>query len=255
VLDAGTGIRPLGLVLVGDPRDLFVLLTHRHADHLLGFPFFAPLYEDGRPVHLLPLGDGSERWWPLALFDGVLYPLHPSDLPSAVANVDADAMDHLRQHGFDVRRHAVNHPGGAYGYRVEDGGRAFVFVPDNEIGAPDPVTSRADLVAFCHGADVLCHDAQYLGSEMEGRRGWGHSSVEEACDLAADAAVGHLVLFHHDPNRTDDELDAIQDDARHRLAPHGVAVTVASQGLTFALEPHDPDRATPGEASPEAERA
>ena len=255
VIDAGTGIRPLGHALAGGTRDLFVLLTHRHADHLLGFPFFAPLYEEGRTVHLLPLRDGTERWWPLALFDGIHYPLYPSDLPSAVVDVDADAIDYLRSHGLDVRRHAMNHPGGAFGYRVDDGGHAFVFIPDNEIGAPEPVAPHDDLIAFCHGADVLCHDAQYLDSEIGERRGWGHSSIAEACDLAVDAAVGHLVLFHHDPDRVDVELDAIQDDARRRLAPHGIDVTVALQGLTFQLGDDASGGPAPSEVSTKAKRA
>lgn len=233
VLDAGTGIRPLGRSLVEGTRDIFVLFTHLHADHLLGFPFFAPLYEDDRTVHLLPLGEGTARWSPLALFDGVHYPLQPGDLPSSICDVESNAIDYLREHGLNVRRQSTNHPGGAYGYCVTHEDRSFVFIPDNELGAKPPVVAREDLVAFCRGADVLCHDAQYLGSEIAERRGWGHSSVEEACALAVAAEVKHLVLFHHDPDRTDDELDAVQEDARRRLAPHGIDATVAYQGLTF----------------------
>jgi phosphoribosyl 1,2-cyclic phosphodiesterase len=251
VLDAGTGIRPLGRSLVGGARDLFVLLTHRHADHLLGFPFFAPLYEEGRAVHVLPLDEGGARWSPLALFDGVHYPLHPGDLQCSVRGVESDPCAYLRRHGFDIETQAVNHPGGALGYRVTDAARSFVFIPDNELSAPEPTVGRADLVAFCRGADVLCHDAQYLGSEIGERRGWGHSSVDEACALAAEAGVGHLVLFHHDPDRTDAELDAVQADARRRLAPHGIEATVAFQGLAFEFG--DADGTPP--PSPVATRA
>jgi phosphoribosyl 1,2-cyclic phosphodiesterase len=233
VLDAGTGIRPLGNALVGGSRDIFVLLTHLHADHLLGFPFFAPLYEDGRTVHLLPLGEGTDRWSPLALFDGVHYPLQSGDLPSRIRDVDEDALAYLRRHGFDIQRQPTNHPGGAFGYRVTHDDRSFVFIPDDELGAESPVVPREALVAFCRGADVLCHDAQYLGSEIGERRGWGHSSVDEACALAVESEAKHLVLFHHDPDRTDDELDAVQNHAQRRLSPHGIEVTVASQSLTF----------------------
>ena len=233
VLDAGTGIRPLGRALVEGTRDIFVLLTHLHADHLLGFPFFAPLYEDDRTVHVLPLGEGAARWSPLSLFDGVHYPLQPGDLPSAIRDVDEEALAYLRRHGFDIERQPTNHPGGAFGYRVTHGDRSFVFIPDDELGTETPGAPREDLVAFCRGADVLCHDAQYLGGEIDERRGWGHSSMEEACAFAVEADVKHLVLFHHDPDRTDDELDAMQEKARRQLAPHGIEATVAFQGLSF----------------------
>ena len=255
VLDAGTGIRPLGRSLVGGERDLFVLLTHRHADHLLGFPFFAPLYEAGRTVHLLPLGDSEARWLPLSLFDGVHYPLHPGDLPCAVYEVEGDAMGYLQEHGFDVVRQPLNHPGGAYGYRVTHRRRSFVFIPDNELAPPDPTVGRGEIVAFCRGADVLCHDAQYLGAEIDERRGWGHSSVEEAIALAVEAGVGHLVLFHHDPDRTDEELDEVLAVAERRLAPHGIGCTVAFEGLAFDFGSGDAVLPPPTPVATKAESA
>lgn len=241
VLDAGTGIRPLGRVLLGGDDDLFVLLTHLHADHVIGFPFFAPLYEEGRTVHLIDYEDAA--WSPIALFDGVHYPLRPGDLPCSVQRTRESPMAFLRTHGMAVARQAVNHPGGAYGYRVEHDGRRFVFMPDNELG-DESLTPRDDIVAFCQDADVLCHDAQYLDEEIGERHGWGHSSVSEAVELAVEAGVGHLVLFHHDPDRTDEDLDLVQTRARAALAPHGIGCTVAYEGLTFHLgeaEPLPPD--------------
>ena len=233
VLDAGTGIRPLGRSLLGTEDEVFVLLTHLHADHLLGFPFFAPLYEPGRRLHLFDYDAGGTLWSPLDLFDGRHYPLEPADLASRVRRVGEQALEDLRGYGLHVTRQAVNHPGGAFGYRVEHAGRSFVFVPDNELGAPGPTVAHAEIVAFCRGADVLCHDAQYLAEEVSVRRGWGHSSVDEAVALAAEAGVGRLVLFHHDPDRSDDALDAVAEAAALRLEPHGIACTVAYQGLVL----------------------
>src|SRR5690606_35670477 len=87
--------------------------------------------------------------------------------------------------------------------------------------------------AFCRGADVLCHDAQYRASEIAARRGGGHSSVEQVAELAVEAGVRNAVLFHHDPDRTDAELDEVQAEAAARLDPHGIGCTVAFEGLTF----------------------
>lgn len=233
VLDAGTGIRPLGRALAGGTEELFLLLTHLHADHVHGFPFFAPLYESGRKICLLDYDGG---WSPLALFDGRHYPLQPQDLPAEIRRVAAPGLGVLADCGIEVRRQAVNHPGGAYGYRVEHGGRAFVFIPDDELHATDGAIAPEEVVAFCAGADVLCHDAQYLAAEAAIRRGWGHSTVEETCALAVAAGARHLVLTHHDPDRTDDAIDAIEGQARAFLAPHGIACTAAYEGLVIDFD-------------------
>ncbi len=233
VLDAGTGIRPLGRSLVGLDEDLFVLLTHLHADHVIGFPFFAPLYEPGRTVHLLDYREAGVAWSPLALFDGIHYPLHPGDLPCSVLRVGGDPMSYLNEHGIELARQAVNHPGGAYGYRITHEGQTFVFIPDNELDPPEREVAHKEIVAFCRGADVLCHDAQYLGAEVAERRGWGHSSIEQAMDLAVEAGARNVVLFHHDPDRTDLQLDEIHADTCARLAVHEIGCMVAFEGLTF----------------------
>lgn len=233
VLDAGTGIRPLGRSLAGTSAAVAVVLTHLHADHLLGFPFFAPLYEPSCRVHVLDYAAADGPWSPLALFDGRHYPLQPGDLACDFHRVGADAPAFFRARGLDVRTQPVNHPGGALGYRVEHGGFAFVFIPDAELDPPEPTVPRDEIVGFCRGADVLCHDAQYLPGEVGQRRGWGHSSADEAADLAVEAGARHLVLFHHDPDRTDDALDALEARARARLAPHGVECTAAFEGLTL----------------------
>ncbi len=256
VLDAGTGIRPLGRSLLSCDDEVFLVLTHLHADHLFGFPFFAPLYEADRRVHLIDYdgGDGT-LWSPLQLFDGQHYPLEPSDLNCTIQRVRDRPMDYLRAHGIDVERQVVNHPGGAYGYRVTHDGKTLVFIPDDELSTPDRVVPHEEIVAFCRGADVLCHDAQYLAEEIQGRRGWGHSSVDETIALAIEARVGRLVLFHHDPDRTDDELDAVQVYARERLAAHGIACEVAREGLVLRSDADAPMPPPPSDIPTRAEGA
>ncbi len=235
VLDAGTGIRGLGKAL-GGGKEIFILLTHLHTDHLCGFPMFDPLFEEACTVHLLDYHREGQAWSLLNLLDGVHFPLRPDDLCCALHRVSDDATAYLARHGFDVRAMAVNHPGGALGYRIEHRGRAFVFIPDNELEAAHPTASFDALAAFCREADVLCHDAQYRDDELPRRQGWGHSRVRRACDLAVAADVGRLLLFHHDPDRSDAALDDLQEAARAYLAPHGIPCAAAYEGLRLDLE-------------------
>ncbi len=235
VLDAGSGIRVLGLDVLDAGQELFLLLTHLHTDHLLGFPYFHPLYEPDRRIHLIDYHKDGQPWSLLSMLDGTHFPLSQDDLLCNYTRVEDDGMAYLRAHGFEIDALAVNHPGGAFGYRLAHEGRRFVFIPDNELGASEQTTSFDDLAAFCRNADVLCHDAQYLADDMPDKHGWGHSCVHQVCDLAVAAGVKHLVLFHHDPERTDDALDALQADARARLDAHGIACTAAYEGLTLDL--------------------
>lgn len=237
VLDAGSGIRSLGAALRGDGREVFVLLSHVHNDHILGLPFFAPLFEPGRKVHLLDYHHDGRHFSLLDMIDGVHFPLRTEDLPSAYRRVQGNPLGYLADHGLVVTRQAMNHPGGAYGYRIAHDGRAFIYMPDNEIDAP-PQTHAASfdtLAAFCRDADLLCHDAQYLRHDMPYKRGWGHSLVHRACDLAIAAAVRHLVLFHHDPDRSDDAVDELQAGAQRQLDAHNISCTAAREGLAFDL--------------------
>jgi phosphoribosyl 1,2-cyclic phosphodiesterase len=235
ILDAGTGIRPLGAWLVGDGRDIYILLSHLHWDHITGFPFFDPLYEKGRVIHLLDYQADGQAWSLLSLLDGIHFPIRPRDLPSTIRRVEGDVLAFLEEEGIAVRCLPLNHPGGALGYRVAHRGRALVYMPDNELQPPVPTTTFDAFVDFCRGADVLCHDAQYLLQDMPVKLGWGHSLVDQACRLAVEAGVGHLVLLHHDPNRSDEELDALQAYARGVLSASGISCTAAYEGLALEL--------------------
>jgi phosphoribosyl 1,2-cyclic phosphodiesterase len=238
VLDAGTGIIGLGdhLVQAADTRPLYVLLTHAHLDHVFGLPFFAPLYEEGREVVFFNLMLGEAEWTPLGLFDGRYVPTRPATLRARLRVVTpGDTASVLGEAGLAVTSQPVNHPGGAYAYRVEHGGHALVYAPDSEIDPPEPLVSPFELAAFCAGTDVLIHDAQYTDADLPQKRGWGHSRVSEACALAEAAGAGQLVLFHHDPARTDDALDALQAEARAALRPSGIRCDAACEGWEVEL--------------------
>lgn len=242
VLDAGTGIRELGKVLVGDPeRDIHFFLSHSHWDHIQGFPFFAPLYQKGRRIYLSPQ-KGKKMLFRLLMeqMDGSRFPLTHEQLPADLRPMTDLEQLRRTEAGFTVERFRVNHPGDAYGFRLTMQGVRLVYIPDNELDPPaEVVLPYENLVDWCRDADVLVHDAQYTTADMPAKRGWGHSRVDRVLDLARDAEVRHLILFHHDPDRTDDEIDRIQAEARAGLKEAGstVACTAAFEGLTLTYTP------------------
>ena len=239
VLDAGTGIRELGKRLATWHGPIHVLLSHAHWDHIQGFPFFAPIYEPHREVTLYAtrLDDGLLCAL-LDQMDGSHFPVTAAALPADLRCVREDELGVLHRAGFDVSRIATNHPGGGFGYRLDHGGHSVVYLTDNELDPPGPKETNLDaFVRFADGADVLIHDAQYVEQDMPRKRGWGHSRVRQATALALAARVRHLVLFHHDPDRTDDEVAMIESEAREQLARLGAATecTAAYEGLVIAL--------------------
>jgi phosphoribosyl 1,2-cyclic phosphodiesterase len=235
VLDAGTGIRNLARSIEASTKDIVLLVTHPHADHVAGFAFFTPLYETERCVNVFDFDDGDVHWSPLSLYDGLHSPVHVHQAVAVCRRILGPNCEGLREMGFDARCIALNHPGGAWGYRLTEGARSFVYMTDNELDAAEPRTSFDEFAAFCHGADVLCHDAQYIDGEMPQKVGWGHSTVNRVCDLAIAAGVRRLILFHHDPGRTDAALDGIAARATERLSAHGIHCDVAWEGLMLEV--------------------
>lgn len=255
VLDAGTGIRELGKSLAGGNEEIFILLSHSHWDHVQGFPFFVPMYEAGRKILMFPtrLSPSSPCGRCLAMrdqgsappicplldqMDGARFPVKPEDVASQPKCITQDEMCFLRQQGFEVTRIAANHPGGSFGYKVDRNGSSLVYLTDNELEPPyKKATQFEEFVVFSKGADVLVHDAQYVERDMPYKHGWGHSLVKQACELALRAEVKHLVLYHHDPDRTDTELDSIQASARQWFEErnHPLPCTVAFEGLTLEI--------------------
>lgn len=224
VLDGGTGLSALGAAH-GGPMDAALLFTHVHWDHIQGVPFFRPAFDPRS--RLVLVGAPGLR----AALDAQMRP------PSFPVGMDAFRAElgwsevlpeeSLRIGPFTVRAAEMTHPNGVYCYRVEAGGRSVVFATDVEHG--DQLDPR--LVELARGADLLVHDAQYTDAEYEQRRGWGHSTWEQAVELADRARAGRVALFHHDPTRTDPELARIEAVAarRHRSA------FAAREGVVVAL--------------------
>ena len=215
VLDAGTGIRNLGKRLIKKDSTIHILMSHGHWDHIQGYPFFKPIYQPDRQIRVYTTAADSHGQL-CSLFDqidGANFPIKATELPSQSECITANFETELAGQNLCVSRIPLNHPGGGYGYRIEEDGTSCAYITDNELEPPGKAPTTYDQwVAFCRGADVLIHDAQYLESDMPQKHGWGHSLVSQARQLAVDAEVGCLVMFHHDPDRTDTGIDIIQKD-------------------------------------------
>jgi phosphoribosyl 1,2-cyclic phosphodiesterase len=240
ILDGGTGIRELGknLAREGIRRPLHLLLSHLHWDHILGLPFFQPLYQKDAHLIVHPLWTAEQRRIvkERILFDGIHFPVRAADIPSTMEFLDSCGPS-FRIGSATVRRIALNHPGSAQGFRIDDDdGSSLAYLTDNELSPPlNTVTTVDELARFASGVDILIHDAQYLAPDMPAKHGWGHSTVDEVLVLAEKAETPHLVLFHHDPDRDDDALDAVGAAANAWMwnrAPE-TRVTVAREGLVL----------------------
>jgi phosphoribosyl 1,2-cyclic phosphodiesterase len=249
ILDAGTGIRELGRSLVagsnghGIAADIF--LTHAHWDHIQGIPFFAPIFQPGN--HFTIWGSKTlETSIDRVIRDQMSPVVFPVTFEQLDATIDFGEIAEERHvgNGYEVTAFAVQHPGGALGYRFASGGKtggSLVYISDNELGHSAAYTSRADwkneLVNFVRGATVLVHDATYTNDEYEKHRGWGHSTYDDAVTLALDAGVEQLVLFHHRPERTDDEVDHCVEMCRAMVAERGgrLQVMAAAEGMTLSV--------------------
>lgn len=248
ILDAGTGIRELGKKLARSSSTINILLSHGHWDHIQGFPFFNPIYQPDRHIRVYA-GTVNEHDKLCSLFDqidGANFPVNAADLPSR-SECFFDNIEYLlSENDIIVRRSPINHPGGGMAYRIEDAGVSCAYITDNELEPPGKVATTYDQwVAFCRGVDVLIHDAQYLENDMPHKHGWGHSLVSQVRQLAVDAEVGCLAMFHHDPDRSDTEIDFIQQENanffRGRRAPS--LSLCAAENMHIRLTPRKGQRA------------
>jgi phosphoribosyl 1,2-cyclic phosphodiesterase len=221
IVDAGSGIRNIGNALVRENQfEYSILFTHYHWDHLLGLPFFKPIYLNGAHIDVygpLHRQDSLNE----TISKVMVAPYFPVDLN----NVPSDIVYHeVGDSCFQIKSLMItpislSHPNLCLGYRIVEDDKCFVFFTDNELTFKHPgALDHSDYLDFASHADLLFHDAQFIQEEYELRKGWGHSVHTHALSLALESDVRGLGLFHHDPERTDDALDAIIEDCKQSLA-------------------------------------
>ncbi len=263
LLDCGTGAyefarshRDTGL-----PRRGHLLIGHTHWDHIQGFPFFDPLFDEASSWDFYAPG-GRGRDLESTLAGQMVYEYHPLPLRDVLADVRFHDLTEglLDCGGIRVRTHYLNHPALTLGYRLEADGATLVYSSDHEPHSLHPLNEEPgaipvhyeDLrhIGFLRGADLVIHDAQYTLAEYADRAGWGHTPAERAVDYAIAAGVARLALYHHDPARDDQQLDELVEQCRKRaaLGAHVPDVFAAREGQEIELPRRE--RATPRPVEP-----
>lgn len=229
IIDSGTGIRKLGeRFAASDERvDIHLLITHIHWDHVLGFPFFAPIFDSKTRITIdgyHTCMKGLRYTFDNKMGDG-FFPVRFNDLKATIEHGNEIHQKPLNIDGVTIDTVPLNHPQGGFGYRFQEGDTKIVFITDNELRSRKSAHTKR-CIRFCEGADILIHDAQYTPEEIDERRGWGHSDFPSTVDLAVKASVSRLILFHHDPSRKDREVTAIRDQCRDLATEAGSGMKI-----------------------------
>ena len=224
IVDAGSGIRLLGKELLKNKQLNFnMLFTHSHWDHVLGFPFFAPIYNKKTHIRIMGCSFSSDP-----VREIIAKTMQPPGFPVKFEEISARfEFASLCAGGCDIAGLQVlpielSHPNNGLGYKFSEGGRTFTFLTDNELGFVHPGGKKPEEYAeFARGSDLLVHDADYLPEEYPRRRTWGHSTWEQALELALRAGVRSLGLFHHNQDRFDAAVDRVVAECTRRARKAG----------------------------------
>lgn len=247
IFDAGTGILPLATHLAGEEIEtLHLMLTHLHLDHLQGLGFFEPLVRSGTQIHI---------WGPTSSMKDLrslierylsppLFPLPLLDLTSQISyHNDPYGGWEIGEARFFAQ--SVTHHGPTIGYRIEEDGRSLVYIPDHEPGRGlDLADKQSEWISgfdLAFGADILMHDSQYTTEEYQDRKGWGHSSIHDAVTFAKRVEAKKLLMFHHDPLHSDEDLEELErlaaelwgDEDPPVLAREGMEITLTREGASL----------------------
>ena len=247
ILDAGSGLRPLGRAIAAEfaqsPANLTLLITHTHWDHIQGFPFFVPAYNPRNNIRILGF-EGARNDLQATLAGQMESPYFPIALAQMPGNI---AIEELRSLSFAVGSIPaaachVNHPGVCVGYRLNTTSGSICYVPDHEsvpheFMEPDSVAATIErkVIDFIRDAEVLILDSQYTAEEYRTHVGWGHGCLDDVVRVALSANVKHLVLFHHDPGHDDDFMDGMLARACKLAAGSSLKISLAREGDSVVL--------------------
>ncbi|MSO41746.1 MAG: MBL fold metallo-hydrolase [Solirubrobacterales bacterium] len=245
ILDAGTGIRGLGVALAARNPRIHILLTHLHLDHIQGLMFFPPCFRSESEITIWgptsPEASLEERV--ARYISAPLSPVEVRELPCEVSFVDAPPSE-WEIGPAKIRAESVTHRGPTLGYRITDGGTALAYIPDHEPGLGAPLDSlESDWISgydLAKDADLLIHDCQYTDLEHHAHVGWGHSRVTDTLTFARRTDARRLLMFHHDPLHPDDFLDSFYATARERweeLGGEAGAIEMAAEGHSLEVTP------------------
>jgi len=252
ILDAGSGIRVLGMQLMKEaaatkkPLEMTLIISHTHWDHIQGLPFFIPAYVPTNKLHVVGYKAVCHHLEEVLgmQMEPTYFPVSMEDMPSHPDVHEVD--DHFDVGPVKVAAFFTNHPGRCAGFRFETSVGSIAYVSDNEINHEGQATHLPKetaehmiqrMVDTLHGVRVLIHDAQYTAEEYRSKVGWGHSAVEDVVDLAGKAGVERLFLFHHDPMRSDADINRVLRAARARAEENGwhLRIDAAREGLEVHL--------------------
>jgi len=240
VLDAGTGIRALGLdLLQRGTCQIRLFLTHLHLDHLEGLRFFAPLWDENVSLEIWgprsPVESLRDRI--MRSFSPPLFPLDFRDVPAGITFHDLPGEPWLGG-GIALHSDLVLHPGPTVGFRLQSGGSSVAYLPDHEPALAGIDTSSPDWIsagALARDADFVLHDAQYTEAEYDAKIGWGHSSVADAVAFARAVGARRLVLFHHEPEHSDRALEQLEERARELTLDDQEPPLLAREGMVLEV--------------------
>ncbi|PKN52627.1 MAG: MBL fold metallo-hydrolase [Deltaproteobacteria bacterium HGW-Deltaproteobacteria-13] len=239
IVDAGSGMREAGnSLMAGGHHDFTLLLTHAHWDHIIGFPFFKPIYSSKTNLNILgcPFARASIKELLSRIMEAPNFPVNFDSIRAKISYQD-NGVESFRFGSMVITPVALSHPNQGTGYKFEEDGKCFVFLTDNELGYKhEGGLALKEYIKFADGADLLFHDAEYKEEEYKKTRGWGHSSYKDALHLALNAGVKKIGLFHHNQERIDDEIDVIVKNCQGLIKKSGKKLECIAVGESMEFK-------------------
>ncbi len=219
IIDGGSGIRNLGKkILLEEKFDINMIFTHVHWDHIIGLPFFSPLYDKRFKINIFGDNELQENIFEhiFLIFSAPFFPVNSEELSAEFNFIPIKKETKIGD--INLKTISLSHPNGGIGLKFYDNDKSFVFLTDNELGFVHRGGKEfEEYVEFCKNADLLVHDAEYTEEEHKKKIGWGHSSIDDVIRLAIDSKVNAVGFFHHNQDHSDEDLKKMENYAKKKL--------------------------------------